>query len=55
MTAEEVFSVLHKEHGYCNHCGKVKCAGKTSGSTLPKKITIDTAWFCAELERMENK
>jgi hypothetical protein len=55
MTTEEVFSILHKEHGYCNHCGKIECGGKAQGSTLPKEITIDTEWFYAELERMEKE
>lgn len=35
---ERAVNFLHEKHGRCNHCGKIECAGKKSGSTLPDKI-----------------
>lgn len=31
-------NALHDTHGICGHCGKKKCAGKQSNSTLPDTL-----------------
>ena len=38
---ERAVDALHKSSGICGHCGKKKCAGKQSHSTLPNRLSTD--------------
>ena len=35
---EKIYNQMHKDYGYCSHCGKKECSGKNSSSRLPKNI-----------------
>jgi hypothetical protein len=36
---DQILDKLHEQFGRCSHCGKIKCAGKETGSTLPNTIS----------------
>lgn len=38
---DRVINELHAKCGLCNHCGKKSCAGKMSGSKLPRTLNTD--------------
>lgn len=54
MTINDIFDLLHKRYGYCGHCGKKKCGGKSSYSKLPDTIKLNTDWFYKELEKLDS-
>ena len=41
-TRTMLLNELHRRVGLCFHCGKATCAGKNSGSNLPRAINTNT-------------
>lgn len=48
---ERALDALHNSSGICGHCGKKKCAGKQSNSTLPNRLNTD--YVLAALETIK--
>lgn len=48
-----IITEMHKEWGYCGHCGKKECGGKASYSKLPQDKFIGTMILI--LERVFSK
>ena len=38
---DAILSALHDSVGVCAHCGKRQCAGRKSGTNLPRSIDTD--------------
>lgn len=47
---ELIIMRLHERCGICGHCGKKKCAAKSSNSRLPAKMSVEDVLWAINLD-----